>query len=689
MPQRATAISLLAIALSAACGPLEAQTAGGAAGTAPPAPAQDLEALRTQGRHAEALGILEARLAADPEDTRAYRQRALTLADLGSSALASEAVAPRPDLFPTHERERIEGDRVARMIGWGGHAPQDARQPLAEARTADAALHALQATPRTTRWEATRLRVDALSSLSRLQQYQAVVDGYDALLAEGIEVPAYILPTVGDALLALRRPEDAEPILQAAIAHDPAAFNARLLLGYAWLEQERFDLATPHFEALAASQDPWPRRAGARSGYENWDRYSADVNLAMVRSFGNDNDRAEASLGTLGILAPRNASLQSAIGGVQSRRMRPTAALERYDMALTLEPGLRDAHAGRVDALMTLDRMDDAEAAYQGMRTRFPDDTRLDRIGRALERRRGWQASVEASRAKSDSRDAGTSASPLGSRDGGVRVALATPLIDDRWRIGAIAEDAWADFDDQRVRYRRAGLGVQYRYDRLGVSAFAFRANDDYDDGDTALTLAADWRFSDAWRGTVAYARRDVDASLQARRFGITADSLAAAAVWTPSEETWLRVGGARYRYEDGNSRDALSADGSQRLFASPHWLVDGLAGVSTSRGSDGDQTPYFNPERDASASVGLRIDQMAWRRYERHFRQRLELTAGPYWQRDYGTHWVPTVGYRHLWQASVGHTLEYGVSWSRPVYDGNREQRIAFDLAWRWGDAP
>lgn len=678
---------------------------GASASAAPPGTVHDVrteawpdrlargDALRAEAHYTEALAeyvtALHENAGTDRTvDEHAYRMQVLTLADLGATERAAQLLSQRPQLFAVHERERIEGDRIAQMIGWGSTQPEDPLQPLREADAALSTLDSLQSdAPRQTRWEATRLRVDKLIVLNQLAHHQEVVDGYRALRTEGIEVPGYVLGTVGDSLLALRRPADAVPVLEGAIAHAPDDFNARLLLAYAWLEQERFDLALPMFEALPKDQAAWPRRAGARSGYENWDRYSADVNLAMAHSFAHDNAAAAAELNALGAIGPRNPGLQAAIGGVESRQLRPTAALERFDIALTLDPDQRDAREGRVEALMALERMDDAAVALAELRQRFPHDPRLDRLTESVSRRRGWQIGVQASRGRSTQRDGGTSQSPLGSRDGSVRAELQTPLLDDRWRVGAVAEESWADFDDQRVRFRRSGVGASYRYDRLGLSAYALRAVDDYDHGGLSLTLAADWRFSDAWRGSLGYARRDLDASLQARRFGITADSVAAAAVWTPSDETWLRIGAAQFRYDDGNRREQLGVDFAQRLLGRPHWLVDGLASASVSRGSLGADAAYFNPERDASASLGLRIENISWRRYERQFRQRLELGAGSYWQRDFGRHWVPTAAYRHLWTVATGHQLEYGISWSRPVYDGNREQRIAFDMAWRWGD--
>lgn len=634
-----------------------------------------------------ALHAAQTRLAADTGDDDAFRQRVLALDALGASALAAEAMAQRPQLFADFERERIEGDALARAIGWGRVEPEDPAARLAESRAALAALERLQReSPRTTTWEATRLRVDALSALNHLQKHDAVVAGYQALLDDGIEVPAYILGTVGDSLLALRRPADAIPVLETAIAHAPHDANARILLGYAFIETERFDRALHLFQTLADSQAAWPRQPGAAAGYENWDRYSADLNHALAHSYANDHARAEAMLQAQAGIGPANPGLQAAYGAVQSRRLRPGAALERYGMALTMAPTDRDALAGRVGALTTLDRIDDARTALATLQQAHPEDPRLERIERDLDRRRGVQARLSATRGRSRQRDgAGTSISPLGSRDGGWALEVRSPLIDDRWRVGVFAHEDWADFEAGRTRHRAAGVGTWYRHDRLGAWATLGAAGGAA--SGAAWTLGADWRFNDAWRAGAEVARNAQDASLQARRIGIDADSLTLTGAYAPRDTFALGARLARLRYDDGNTRDQLGVDATQRLLTRPHLMVDGLLSVYTSRGSRGDTVGYFNPERDASANIGLRADHISWRRYETAFQQRFEVMAGPYRQRDAGTHWVPALGYRHLWRRD-GHELEYGVAWSRPVYDGLREQRIAFDVELRWGGA-
>ncbi|RPD85831.1 poly-beta-1,6 N-acetyl-D-glucosamine export porin PgaA [Luteimonas sp. 100069] len=634
-----------------------------------------------------ALRAAQGRLAADAGDNDAFRQRVLALDALGASALAAEAMAQRPQLFADFERERIQGDALARAIGWGRVEPETPAARLAESQAALAALERMQReSPRATTWEATRLRVDALSALNHLQRHEAVVDGYQALLDDGIEVPAYILGTVGDSLLALRRPADAIPVLEAAVAHKPHDVNVRILLGYAFIETERFDRALPLMETLAASQAAWPRQAGAAAGYQNWDRYSADLNHALAHSYANDHARAEAMLQPLTGIGPANPGLQAAYGAVQSRRLRPSAALERYRMALTMTPGARDALAGQVSALSALDRIGEARSAVATLRQAHPEDPRLDRVERDLDRHRGVQATLSARRGRSRQRDgADPLISPFGSRDGGWALEVRSPLIDDRWRAGVFAHEDWADFIDGRVRHRAAGVGTWYRHDRLGAWATVGAAGGA--SSGATWTLGADWRFNDAWRTGVELARNAQDTSLQARRLGIDADSATLTASYVPSDTFALQGRLSRLRYDDGNTRDQLGVGAAQRLMTRPHLMVDGLLSVYASRSSRGDTVGYFNPERDASAHLGLRLDHITWRRYETAFQQRIELLAGPYWQRDAGTHWVPSLGYRHLWRRD-GHELEYGVAWSRPVYDGLREQRVAFDIELRWGGA-
>nr|WP_241239384.1 tetratricopeptide repeat protein [Xanthomonas sp. BRIP62409] len=655
-----------------------------------PTPMRQAEQLRSQQRYADALAIYERVLRANPRDRGAYTMRAITLSDLGSAQLAAEAVWRHPDWFSQQERERIENDRVARMIGWASAEPIDAVHRYAETDQALVNIARIEReSPPTSRWEATRLRVDGLAALNQRQRHRDVVASYQALKAEGIDVPAYVLPTVGDSLMGLRRPAEAEAVLRQALQHTPDDFNTQLLLGYALLEQERFDLAMPLFETLAATQAPWPRRNGANSGYENWDRFSADIALATARSAANDNRGAEGLLRERVAIGPDNAELQAALASIEFRRGHPSKALQRNAVALTLDPHQKQARSGVVEAQRDLDRLDLADATFAPLRREYPDDAGLQRLGASLERQRGWQVHLSHARGRSDNDTLTNSTSPLGNDFGSTLLEAESPFLGEGWRVGLRARDDWADFQDTRVRYRSFWLGTHYHYDRLDVSAYGGRALDDFDRDGTAWALDAGWRFSDAWYGSVAWRTRDPEASLQARRFGITGDSIGAALRWTPNDESRWELQARQLRYSDGNRRDQLDLSGSQRLWASPHVLLDGLFAASAGRAEDERAVNYFNPRRSSAVAAGVRIDQIGWRRYDYAFRQRLEVTVGPTYQSGFGSQWVPGAAYRHLWSLGDGSALSYGVSWSRPVYDGQREQQLGFDLDFRWGGTP
>jgi biofilm PGA synthesis protein PgaA len=639
------------------------------------------EAARKDERWIDALAIYDHLLAADPRDDVAYRMQAITLADLGAAYRADELRAKWPSVFADFQRDRVQGDRVARAIGWGMAYPENADDPNAELRRAYDALRELQTHTDRTNWEKTRLRMDSLMATNALGMYQETVDEYEALKREGVDLPAYAHGPAGDSYLALHRPEDAQAALERAVALDPTDVDTKILLAYAYLEQERFDRALPMMQELVASQPAWIERAGAESDQANWRRYRAEMTYAQMISFGDDNARAQEIIERLVRTGPNRSQAQAAMGALMYRRGHPTSALERYDMALTLDPRNRDAEIGRVSALFETGRVDEALEANRQVQLRYPQNLHAQRLQKEVDLRTGPQGRIGWVKGRNDA-DSPTG-SPFGIEDHRFGFETWTPLIANRWRLGIVGDTADAHFRPDTVRYRRIGGAVDYRYRKLGLRVSGYGVQEP--DSDGAWTVDASWMLNDSWtlRGSVA--DNDVDTSLQARRAGFKADSVAIGASWRPSDLGAVDMRLKHLRYSDGNERDQASVFGRWRLYTSPHLMIEGLGSLWASRGSR-DDALYFNPARDAMVTAGLRFNHMIWRRYDAYLRQRLDIEAGPYWQEGYGTNWVPSVAYRQEWRPAAGHTFEYGVSWSKPVYDGGRERRIAFELAYRWG---
>ncbi|OHE85850.1 MAG: poly-beta-1,6 N-acetyl-D-glucosamine export porin PgaA [Lysobacterales bacterium RIFOXYD1_FULL_69_11] len=646
--------------------------------------------LRDEGRWLETLAISEVLLERDPADDDAFRLRTLALSDLGASHRAWELYQARPHLFEPVIARRLQADRVARMIVWGGLHPVSPESRLTEMQAAQTALAGLTANLAATDDAAVsrqRMANDELIALNTLGRHEAVSERYRQSVADGVELPAYVGAAVGDSLLSARHPELAVDALEATVRDDPEAHEARILLVYAYVESERFDDAYALLESMQASEAPWLSRAGARQEYANWRRYDIDVTQVLVDSFAHALEDAQRQAESLVSVGAMNANLHQTLGSVYLQRGWAERGLERHRVARTLDPDDAAPRVGEVQALLDLDRTAQARPLLADLMGLHPENLHAQRVQQRWERRQGWQITHESSWGRNNDDDAAsaTGGSPLGSRDTRHVLRVASPLLGDRWRLTAHASRATADFLGERVDHTLVGAGVSYAQDRLQWGAEAATPSDDYDDG-TTVGAWGRWRFSDVLAGTASYHLNDPLASLQARRTGITADAARVRLDYTPSESTTVQAGLEQLRYEDGNRRESASLLFDQRLASRPHFLLNGFGGVQAGRGSRED-APYFNPTRDTSLELGLRADHIAWRRYDRHFRHRLAVSAVNYRQEGFGAEWYPQVRYEHEWQLAAGRQIGYGVGYSRPVYDGVREDRVSFDLRVAWGE--
>jgi biofilm PGA synthesis protein PgaA len=676
----------LALAVLMVCAPMACPAAATSAASRPSDLERSLAEIRIQrDQHSwlSALALIEQAAATHPDNDTLYVLRVNTLSEIGARHRAWMLYRARPQLFSTEEAQRLEADRLARMTSWSRLYVADEKHLLDEARATDQARDDYLARAGIDAAALPlRLRLDRLDLLNRLARHQEVADEHARLEREGQPVPGYAAAVVGDSLMALQRPEEASVALKAALASDPGNIDLQVQYAYALMESERFDLALPAFRALVDANPPWLYADGAPRPYANWKRYEAETNYAMARSYGGDLAGAQRMLEPLVAIAPDNDGLQSSLGTVYERRGWNGRALERHRMATTLDPLSVQGRVGQVETLVELQRSDLARPIRQHLLATHGDALQVKTADKLWNLHQGWQWRVFAGTGRSDGK--GNSASPLGSRDTVYGAEVESPLYDDRWRLTAGSADRSAEFDDSTAHDRRVAVGLRYAFDRLGWHLQASRAFDAVDDTGVAFDL--DWRFSDVLGGSLALRRSDPEASLQARSSGITADSAALGLDYHPSELTHLTGEAQRFRFDDGNRRDALAADFDQRLLTRPHFLLSGLAAIHTSRGTR-DDTPYFNPSRDRSWEIGLRADHLAWRRYDRHFRQRLTATAGQYWQQGFGSAWVPSLRYEHEWRFGLGKVLVYGVNWSRPVYDGQRERHLGFDAEFRWGE--
>ncbi|HYQ22135.1 poly-beta-1,6 N-acetyl-D-glucosamine export porin PgaA [Stenotrophomonas sp.] len=645
----------------------------------------EIGSYRDQARWVDALAAIERAQQQTPDDPLLYRLQVLTLGDIGSAGRAWHLYQARPDLFDDAQKQRLEADYLARRVNWSLAYSKEEDRRLDEAEAALAEMDrypqrdGLQHDGMPVTQAPLRIRIDRLVLLNRLGRHAQLLAETEQLQQQGHALPDYVLPALGDSLMALQRPTEAIGPLSTAVANDPSRSASRSQLAYAYLESEQAERAIDHLQAWQKDAPTW-RRGGGAEPYANWARHEADLNLALIRAYSGDLPAAQHALEARVAIGPANSGLQTALGSVYQMRGWPRRGLERQQMAQTLDPRDVAPRLGMHEAYVQLQRDDLARPLHDALLQQYPDQPGVKRMDRDWRAHRGWRLQAQAEGGRSSG---GGGSSPLGSDDLQYRTEVASPVFDDRWRVFAFLDRRAVNFQQQRIDPLWTGAGLRYRFEQADAEAAVVHANDGI--GGTGLRAGFGWQFDDHWHASVVAARNDPDASMQARVAGISADSIGVNADYTRDERSRWSMAASRFRYDDGNRRDSLSLAAEQRLLTRSRLLVDGLGSLYTSRGSD-DDAPYFNPSRDRSMEIGLRVDQLLWRRYEHHLRHRLTVSVGNYWQHGFGDAFVPTLAYRHEWQFGPGRVLEYGVSWSRPVYDGRRERHIGFDAALRWG---
>ena len=667
-----------------------------ALGTASPAPAPSPQVNQTASNTAlidqiaehrsrqqwlPALALIADGLAANPEDPTLYRLQALTLADHGNLFRAWSLYEAKPHLFNEAEAARLQADRLGRMVSWSQLPGPDEDRDLDEAKAAIVKLDAALAGPGLDPANRQRVRIDRLLVLDRLRRFDEVLLDYQALQAEQAQIPGYALPAVAHAYLSTKQPEQAEILYRAAIDHAPDDHELAIQHAYALIEAERFSPAISRMWRMRESQPAWHNQPGSRVYEENWKRLDAEMAYFMLRSFAEDLPEALEAFSGMVEIAPLNGGAQEATGSVLMRRGRNEDALERFQMAETINPRDFQSRIGQVEALMNLQRFDLARPIHDQLRSQRAGNLHVETLNERYRNRTGWRLDLYAGNGRNLT-GASTMVSPQGTREGEYGIEITSPLLAYRWRLGAFHAVRWADYASARTDDRRYGVSARYAFDRLNADLRISRANDRF--AGTAAELSAQWRINDDFDLRGGVSRHDPRVSLQARAAGVHADGSTLGVVWEPNERRNITFDISQWRFSDGNRRDALQLSASQRLFTRAHWLIDGRGGLYTSRNSLADAA-YFNPSRDASATLGLRINHLTWRRYERNFRQVLDIEASHYRQKGFDSAWAPSLSYRHEWQPNATLWFGYGVNWSRPVYDGNRETHTGFDFQLSW----
>jgi len=634
---------------------------------------------RAAGRYIEAALLLRQAgdFGADPAEAR--RLEVLSLVEAGAVFLAVERMRASPGVFDPSDRGSVLGARASRGVQWSVAAPPSP-DPALRFDAVDRAIarldSALAVVDAADGFAHRQLRLDRVVALRERVRMQEVLDEVHALEEDGVEIPPYVQRMAGDAHLHLRNPKAAEIRYRAALAGWPGHPESQLGLFYSLLEQERHIEAGEVIARLATEQPERRTAEGLREELPNPDRLTAEIALLLGHAFAGDLGGAQTAFEELAGQAPMNLDIRQELASIYLWRGWPYRALDEYARILSLDPFHVGARVGRASAQLDLGDRPAARATLDTVVVLAAGNQHVQRTVERFRIQGLWEFSAEARGGRSTGGD-------LGTRDDMLATRLSTPPIGDRLRLFVGSRRSSAAYPDQRGAHDRvtAGAEVSTRGLRLSVEAGADRDGGERPGGAMQIDLRPGDRWSFGLRGT-SYAE---EVPLQATRELIDGWSVGAGVGLRASELRWWSADASLLEMSDGNRRWSGYSAFEQEVLRRPLGRLSGLVELYGAHNSL-DDAPYFNPAKTLSGSLTAQWEWVLWRSYESAFTQRVRATGGHLTQSGFDNRLLYSAEYGHEWNLSDRISLDYGLHWGRPVFDGLRERRTSahVNLTWR-----
>lgn len=586
----------------------------------------------------------------------------------GSALYATEIASAVPD--------SLNGAAGGEEVIWGeAYAPTRAQQ-RAETETGLAILDKVIAASASKEATWRFAQYDRIIALFDLRQMQDVVQSYENLASQGVEVPVYALKSVAGAYLALHEPERAEVFYRKLVTAAPADGAAWSGLAYAQMERGNLNQSLATIDHAYKAASPWLQSPGSSAPMDNRMRLDLQSQAAQMRGEVDMLAEEQKRLQYLVAAAPANENLHWELAAAYLARGRTNRALDESRIAdgyaLPDEvPSLADAEIHEQAG-----KRDNVDAMLPALNLRDFDNPVLKRFLSNLRIERGWQLDAEAVFGWGSGVEVGDS-------DEHSELHLSTPLYNNRWRIyGHELRDS-GDFGTSSAARTRGGIGARYDYNRQTAWAELAR---DAGTNRTAGNAGTELSFNDFWTLRAVVDSDSFDVPVRALLGNVHGRSLDADLSWRSNESHSANAGLQRVLFSDGNQRAALSGAWEERVMTTPRLQANIALDASASRNSLDENRYYFNPKSDLSLGPRASLDWLTWRRYDRGLHQELEIYAGPYRQENYATKTAASIRYAQRWKLRPGLEGRGGVTWNSQPYDGSNEHYTAIDFSITWG---
>lgn len=607
------------------------------------------------------------------QDLDAVRALVKATREAGAIQQALKLAEQYPNVINQDEIDKINNDSAANYISWGHYSPKNPSERFADT---DKALVKLDEACKCD-WNKLDLKsginqnliFDRMLALRDRYRMQEVITHYQYLLHSNVDMPAYVLNAAGDAYLYKRMPEQAIKIYDASLAKVPDNNETKFSKFYALVELERFEDARTLIENLSINTAAYRQRPKNPVIRADENKLIIDSKSFYLSAYGDDLASAERQFQALNNIGPMSNDVRMALGEIWRWRGWAELAEKRFSEIGQDYPDLLIAKINLAETLLDLQDWQVAENLILPIVKEYPENASVQ----ALERR--WllhnkrQFSLDGFSSQS-------SGSTFGSRTQGLNAVLYSSPINYNYRAFASAKYNHATFVEGSGNVSYPGVGVEYTKRDWRLTGEISQASLSKIGVTAAVT--ADYRLNDHWSFATSLEANSTQMPLRGLKTGVSGDLLSANTQYRWSDLTRASAGVGYLNVSDGNHRKSLNLQFDRRLITQPHYKLTTHLRVDASSNSKNDAI-YFNPERDLDTSIVLDNEWILWRRYDRSFNHRLQVGAGNYWQKNFGSDSTWMVSYEQGFKLDDSFEVNYGITRSRHPYDGTNEYSTQF----------
>jgi biofilm PGA synthesis protein PgaA len=503
-----------------------------------------------------------------------------------------------------------------------------------------------------------RARGDYILALRDKYRMKEALEQYQILEKSGRPAPYWVTEAVADALLYLKRPWEAEKFYKLTLEHTTlkVPINTYMGLFSTYIELRQWDQAD---QARDRIKDFLKQRKlnivekdGAWTAIGWYFIYKDQLQEAQ--------DYFNAALREAGL----NPAFRSSLGNTFYYRGWPQKALEKFKIALAVDPQEKSARVSEAYALNELNHKYAARELAAELYRKYPYDLHVQNLYETLrveDMHRVW----------SEARFVNEWGGVKEYRFLGGAEATITPVL-----------KLFSTFLHMHSLEGKGAAKYAYSWDRLGfgfswimLPSLTITQSASWDalkTGDLGSYTRVEWRANDYFKATASFDSFSLDIPLRARATGIKGKTALLNLDYRESELRDYNLVLLSNWLSDGNFNPGIILGFDQNIINQPDWKVRlGPEFYYGRYSKDPNVVPYFSPNFEYSLMLRPSLQVTHFSRYDKLVRSNLYTHVGLY--REWGFAFYPIAGVRYEQEIKLSKTfwLTWTVGYYTRVYDG------------------